>query len=170
MKKLADLQNRFFLIPTTGEKPMIMENLYTNEIYVSCSEDEINAIICSLADLTKQCAQMTDLTELPDPQSLRYAIMPAKRILARLMTNELGRVVNHDDLSRVSLEIVSHAGYFRVTLTEVTLQTAQSFDIIISNTLRMPFMVKVLNAMQLAYPQMSEKEHAVEATKYLQGL
>lgn len=109
----------------------INTTLRSRKLNLTATEDEIRRIVDDLSELTAACASTCEMFEQLDQDALLGCIVPAKRVLAELMGQKLQRKVEHTHLCEISLEIVSYAGYFKLSLIECV------------NTVRQPFKITI---------------------------
>lgn len=154
----------------TDKKEPMKKRPRAKTLRLICTEDQIKQIVLPLVDFTAYCLSIEKHGELPELKSMVDSLMPAKRQLAILMANKLGFVVNPGDLNSILVTTVSHAGYFRLNVTDGTGFTAQQYNIIVDGSVEMPMVMKIIAVLRSQYPNETDEQISERAIKMTQKL
>jgi hypothetical protein len=107
-------------------------------IRLECSEERIKLIVNPLLDFTAYCLSIKYVMEVPSIDTLISNITPAKMELAKMLSSNLNRIVDYNNLSISTCEIVVCGGYFKMSVIETlsdNIEDRHSYNIILGDSI-----------------------------------
>lgn len=123
--------------------------LRTKSLKITCSEEDALIIVPPFVNITSYFLSVTRTNELPNLTSIRNSVKDAKIRLSSMISNALCKVVDYNQISNISIEVIAFGGYFKISLLETIPNdkggvTIQGYNITLQCVTECPLISKLM--------------------------